>query len=154
VTTYNPPPQRFDPYKNFKFRLTMGGQVVAGATVASGLPAASTVVQKPADSPVPTPPSRTKYDPITLKRGVTHDSSFQNWAGGNTPSSPGAGLHDLILETFDDAGHPLRTYTLHGCRVSDYKSLPDPGAEAREVAIEYMAIEFESWEPHTSLPKS
>ena len=76
--------ERFDPYKNFKFRVkTPDGQYVAGVSKVSALKRTTEVVKHreggdPSSSRKS--PGRTEYDPITLERGVTHDKAFEQWA--------------------------------------------------------------------------
>src|SRR5579885_87631 len=75
--------QRFDPYKNFKFRVKWDGQYVAGISKVSGLKRTTEVVKhREGGDPSTTrkSPGRTEYDAITLDRGVTHDKEFEQWA--------------------------------------------------------------------------
>src|SRR6186713_2537897 len=86
-------PTRFDPYKNFKFRVKWDGHYVAGITRVSGLRRRTDVIEHreggdPSSSRKS--PGRTVYEPITLERGVTHDTAFEDWA--NTVWRHGAGL--------------------------------------------------------------
>ena len=75
---------RFDPYKNFKFKLKWDGQYIAGISKVSGLKRTTEVVKHreggdPSSSRKS--PGRTEWDAITLERGVTHDPTFEAWAG-------------------------------------------------------------------------
>ena len=74
--------QRFDPYKNFKFRVFFVGSTtpVAGISKVGGLKRTTEVVKHreggdPSSSRKS--PGRTEYEPITLERGVTHDTEFE-----------------------------------------------------------------------------
>src|SRR6201993_5014614 len=74
---------RFDPYKNFKFRLKWDGKYVTGISKMSALKRSTEVVEHreggdPSSSRKS--PGRTKYEAITLERGVTHDKEFEQWA--------------------------------------------------------------------------
>ena len=74
---------RFDPYKNFKFRIRMDGRYVAGVSKVSGLKRHTEVIEwRQGGEPSMTRkmPGFTTYDPITLERGVTHDPDFEDWA--------------------------------------------------------------------------
>jgi phage tail-like protein len=76
-------PKRFDPYKNFKFRIKWDGRYVAGVSKISGLRRTTEVIEHreggdPSSSRKS--PGRTEYAPTTLERGVTHDPEFENWA--------------------------------------------------------------------------
>ena len=74
---------RFDPYKNFKFRIEWDGKYVAGISKVSSLMKKTEVVKHreggdPSSSRKS--PGRTEYDAVTLERGVTHDQEFEQWA--------------------------------------------------------------------------
>jgi phage tail-like protein len=136
----NAPNDKFDPYKSFKFRLLMNAKPVAGFSKTSALPAA------PAKSP-----GRSKYDSITLERGITHDLDFAQWA--NTPSQPDAGSpaslknfrKEITLAVYDEAGRQSVAYRLHRCWVSEFQALPDLDADANALAIQAVKLEAESW---------
>ncbi|QMV20377.1 phage tail protein [Granulicella sp. 5B5] len=136
---------RRDPYKNFKFRLKWDGVSVAGFNQVS-LPAPSTPAPETLKSP-----GRTKYEAITLERGVTYDTGFQNWA--LTPPAPGnptppnaANLHrDLTLELFNEASDVATTYTIHGSWVSEYQALPNLNSIDNSIVIQHIKLENEGW---------
>jgi phage tail-like protein len=80
---FNPNRTRCDSYKNFKFRLKWDGRYVAGVSNVSALGPTTEAVEHPKGndtSAFPESPTRTKYDAITLERGVTHDAEFEQWA--------------------------------------------------------------------------
>jgi phage tail-like protein len=136
---------RLDPYKNFKFRLKWGGATVAAFSQVS-LPAPSTPAPEALKSP-----GRTKYEAITLERGVTYDTAFQNWAltppAPSNPTPPSAAnLHrDLTLELLNETGDVATTYTIHASWVSEYQALPDLDAGANAIAIQHIKLENEGW---------
>src|SRR3954453_3717246 len=94
--------RRFDPYKNFKFRVKWDGRYVAGVSKISALKRTTEVVEHREGGDPTTmrrSPGQTKYEPLTLERGVTHDLDFDAWAGlvwkvksGPTPSIALAGF--------------------------------------------------------------
>src|SRR5262245_15713544 len=87
-------PQRFDPYKNFKFRVKWQGKYVAGVSKVSGLKRTTDVVKHREGGDPSTShksPGQTKYDAITLERGVTHDADFENWANKGWNFGAGVG---------------------------------------------------------------
>ena len=62
---------RFDPYKNFKFRVKWDGRYVAGISKVSALKRSTEVVEHREGGDPSTSrksPGRTKYDPVTLER--------------------------------------------------------------------------------------
>ena len=74
---------RFDPYKNFKFRIKWDGRYVAGVSKVSGLKKTTEVISHreggdPSSSRKS--PGRTEFEAITIERGVTHDTEFEKWA--------------------------------------------------------------------------
>src|SRR6516165_5778802 len=76
-------PNRFDPYKNFKFRLKWDGRYVAGVSKVSALKRTTDIAthREGGDHSTTRPqPTTWKFDPVTLERGVTHDPEFENWA--------------------------------------------------------------------------
>jgi phage tail-like protein len=149
--------QRFDPYKNFKFRVKWDGRYVAGVHKMGALKRTTEVV-KHRDGADPSTsrksPGRTEYDAITLDRGVTHDTEFEKWA--NKVWSVGAGLtaevslkdfrKDILIEIYNEAGQLALTYKVYRCWVSEYQALPDFDANANAVAIQHIKLENEGWE--------
>ncbi len=154
--------QRFDAYKNFKFRVKWDGRYVAGVSKMSALKRTTEVV-KHRDGGDPSSsrksPGRTEYEAITLERGVTHDLEFEKWA--NKVWSLGAGLgaevslkdfrKDIIIEVYNEAGQLALAYKVYRCWVSEYQSLPEMDANANAVAIQTLKLENEGWERDTQV---
>ena len=150
-------PKRFDPYKNFKFRVKWDGRPVAGVSKVSGLRRTTEVIRhREGGDPSTTrkSPGLTEFAPITLERGVTHDPEFENWA--NKVWSLGANLgaevslkdfrKDIVLELYNEAGQVVLAYKIYRCWVSQYEILTDLDANANAVAIEHITLENEGWE--------
>jgi phage tail-like protein len=148
---------RFDPYKNFKFRVIWDGAVVAGISHVSALKRTTEVLEyrEGADpSVVRKFPGRTRYEPITLERGVTHDPAFEQWAnkvwrlgaGKGSESSLKDFRKDVILQVFNEAGQLVIAYKIYRCWVSEFQALPDLDANTSAVAIQYIKLENEGWE--------
>ncbi len=154
--------QRFDPYKNFKFRVKWDGDYVAGVSKVSALKRTTEVVKHreggdPSSSRKS--PGRTEFEAVTLERGVTHDKRFEQWA--NKVWNFGAGLgaetslqdfrKDIIIEVYNEAGQLAIAYTLFRCWVSEFQALPDLDANANAVAIQHLKLENEGWVRDTSV---
>jgi phage tail-like protein len=148
---------RFDPYKNFKFRVKWDGRYVAGLSKVSGLKRSTEVVEHREGGDPSTSrksPGRTKYEAITLERGVTHDQEFEQWANKvwNFGSGLGAEVSlkdfrkDLVLELYNEAGQVVIAYKVFRAWVSEYQALPDLDANANAVAIQHLRLENEGWE--------
>jgi len=148
---------RFDPYKNFKFRLKWDGRYVAGVSKCGALKRSTEVVEHREGGDPSTSrksPGRTKYEAITLERGVTHDVEFEAWA--NKVWHVGAGLgaevslkdfrKDVILEVYNEAGQVVLAYKIYRCWVSEFQALPDLDANANAIAIQTLKLENEGWE--------
>ena len=149
--------QRFDPYKNFKFRVKWDGRYVAGVSKVSALKRSTEVVEHREggdSSSSRKSPGRTKYEAITLDRGVTHDTEFEKWANKvwNFGSGLGAEVSlkdfrkDLIIEVYNEAGQLVLAYKVFRAWVSEFQSLPDLDANANAVAIQHLKLENEGWE--------
>ena len=154
--------QRFDPYKNFKFRVKWDGQYVAGVSKVSSLKRTTEVVEHREGGDASTgrkSPGRNKFDPITLERGVTHDAAFSQWAKKVWQVGAGLGAEvslkdfrkDIIIEVYNEAGQLALAYKVYRCWVSEYQALPDLDANANAVAIQHIKLENEGWEPDTSV---
>src|SRR5918992_2568304 len=158
----NVDPQRFDPYKNFKFRVKWDGRYVAGVSRVSALARTTEMVEhREGGDPSSNrkSPGRTSYEPVTLERGVTHDEEFERWA--NKVWNYGAGLgaevslkdfrKDIYLEFYNEAGQLVIAYKIYRCWVSEYQALPDLDANANAIAIEHLKLENEGFERDTSV---
>ena len=146
---------RFDPYKNFKFRVKWDNRYVAGVSKVGGLKRTTEVVKHREGGDPSTSrksPGRTKYEAITLERGVTHDLEFERWANKvwNLGSSPEVSLKDfrkdLTLELYNEAGQVVIAYRLFRCWPSSFEALPDLDANGGAVAIQTLVIQNEGWE--------
>jgi phage tail-like protein len=149
--------QRFDPYKNFKFRVKWDGRYVAGISKASALKRSTEVVEHREGGDPSTSrksPGRTKFEAITLERGVTHDTEFEKWANKvwNFGSGLGAEVSlkdfrkDLIIEVYNETGQLVLAYKVFRCWVSEFQAQADLDANANAVLIQHIKLENEGWE--------
>jgi phage tail-like protein len=149
---------RVDPYKTYKFRLKLpDGAYVAGVSKVSALKRSTEVVEhREGGDPSSThkSPGQTKYEAITLERGVTHDTEFERWA--NKVWNYGSGLgaevslkdfrKDLVLEIYNEAGQLALAYKLYRCWPSEFVAFPDLDASASAIAIQTLKLENEGFE--------
>jgi phage tail-like protein len=148
---------RFDPYKNFKFRVKWDNRYVAGISKVGGLKRTTEVVKHreggdPSSSRKS--PGRTEYEAITLERGVTHDVEFEQWA--NKIWNYGAGLgtevslkdfrKNITIEMYNEAGQLVIAYNVYRCWPAEYQAQPDLDANANAIAIQTLKLENEGWE--------
>ena len=148
---------RLDPYKNFKFRVVWDGEVVAGVSKVSGLKMTLEVIEHREGGDTSTSrkmPGRPTYEGITLERGVTHDTAFENWASRvwNYTTATGAESSlsnfrkDMRIEVLNEAGQLAIAYNLYRCWVSEYQPMADLDANAGAALIQSIKIEHEGFE--------
>ena len=154
--------QRLDPYKNFKFRVKWDGRYVAGVSKVGMLKRTTEVVEHREGgdpSTVLKMPGQSKFEAITLERGVTHDPDFAAWANKvwNFGSQLGAEVSladfrkDIIIEVYNEAGQLALAYNVYRCWVSEFQALPELDASANSVAIESITLQTEGWEADTAV---
>ena len=146
---------RFDPYKNFKFRVLWDGKTVFGVSKVSALKRTTEVVKHRDGGDNSTDhksPGRTSYDAVTMERGLTHDAEFELWANKVHPYSGDTAMDlvgykkNLTLEMMNEKGHVVYRYFLYNCWVSEYTAMPELNANANAVSIEMLKIELEGWD--------
>ncbi len=155
--------ERLDPYKNFKFRVKWDGKYVAGISKVGALKRTTEVVEHREGgdpSTVIKSPGQSKYEPITLERGVTHDTEFEKWANkvwnynNAVPVAPEqrtkeVSLADfrknILIDVFNEAGQKVISYKVFRCWVSEYQALPELDASANAVAIQMLTLQNEGW---------
>lgn len=158
-------PSRFDLYKNFKFRVKWEGRYVAGLSKMSAMKRTTEIVtHREGGDPSSSrkSPGRTEYDAITLERGVTHDTAFQEWAnkvwnfgaGASSEVSLADFRKDIIIDVFNEAGQKVISYKVYRCWISEYTALPEFDANANAVAIQSVKLENEGWERDTDVTES
>jgi len=159
-------PQRLDPYSNFKFAVYFDKSPVpvAGVSKVTGLKRTTEIIEHRNGGDPSTErksPGRTKYDPITLERGVTQDLDFEAWANNVwlSAAKPGEEVSlkgfrkELIIEVRNEAGQAVLKYLVHRCWVSEYQAVPDLDANANAIALQHVKVENEGWERDTSFPE-
>lgn len=153
---------RFDPYKNYKFRVKWDGRYIAGISKVSGLIRSTEVVEHREGGDPSTSrksPGLTQFAPILLERGVTQDTDFEAWANlvWKLGAAPGAESalkdfrKDIVIEFYNEAGQLVLAYKVYRCWVSEYQALPDLDANSNAVAIQHIKLENEGWERDTSV---
>jgi phage tail-like protein len=154
VTQFVVNPYRHDPYKNFKFRVIWDGREIAGISKISCLKRATVpTIHRGGTDPRSSShlsPGNWKFEPVTLERGVTHDTAFEEWADLSFRYGGDMSLKhfrkDIVIELLNEQGTVAKRYLVHNCWVSEYQVLPDLDANANSVAIETITLENEGWE--------
>jgi phage tail-like protein len=162
MTEFPTNPNRFDPYKNFNFRVKWDGAYIPAISRVTGLIRTTAVVEHreggdPSSSRKST--GLTQFDSITLERGLTDDTAFEDWA--NLVWKLGAGLGSemslndfrktIYIELYNEAGLLVRAYTVYRCWPSVYQALPVLDSDSNAIAIESILLQHEGWERDTSV---
>ncbi len=146
---------RIDPYKNFKFRLKWDGKVVAGVSKVSALKRTTEVVSHREAGDISTPrhsPGTSKFEAITLERGISHDPEFEKWANlvysteGDAAVSLKDFRKDILIEFLNLQGTVVKSFRVFRCWVSEYTALPELDANANAIAFESMVLQNEGFE--------
>jgi phage tail-like protein len=146
---------RFDPYRNFRFKVKWDGQYVAGVTKIGALKRTTEMVEfREAGENITSRklPGKTSYTGITCEAGLTYDTAFFDWANlvNDFASHSVTSLTDfrknITIDLFNEAGIAVMSYNLHRCWVSEFQALPDLDAGANAVAITTIKIEYEWFE--------
>jgi len=153
---------RFDPYKNSRFLVYFDPYTdpVAGVSKVTGLKRTTQVVEhKEGGKMLPLKGlGRTSYDPITLERGVTHDTAFSDWANaaqvldsGHPKQSLPNLRRDVHIVLLNEQGQPVHRFTLHDAWVSEYQPMSELDGGGNAIAIEHIKVEHQGWEHDDSL---
>lgn len=152
---------RFDPYRNFKFKVKWDNEYVAGLSKCSALKKSTEVVEfreggDPSHSRKM--PGMTTYEPITLEAGVTHDPAFEEWAnlvnnftGDAAMSLKNFRKDQIVLDVFNLQGSKVFSYVIHRCWVSEFQALPELDASGNAVMIRTLTLQNEGWERDASV---
>lgn len=162
MSKFNVNVHRYDPYRNFKFRVKWDGQYVAGVSKVSALKRVTEVVEHREGGDPSSPhktPGRTKYEPITMERGVTHDVAFEQWANKTWHLMHAQAVperrqreialkdfrRDFLIDLFNEAGQKVLSYKVLRAWVSEFTAQADLDANANAVLIQSIKIEHEGW---------
>ena len=152
---------RYDPYKTYRFLVYFGNSMVPVAAVSkvTAVKRTTDVIEykEGGNNIILKGPGRTKYEPITLERGVTYDTDFMTWADATQKldkGHPGTSLaklrQEIAIELLNEAGQTVHRIVVHRCWVSEYQAWPDLDAGANAIALEHIKLENEGWEFDTS----
>ena len=150
-------PQRFDFYKNFKFRVKWDGRYVGGFSKVSSLKDMVEAIKhhEGGDSFADrTLPGRNRFEAVTLERAITQDPEFESWANKawNCGTGPGAEVSfkdfrkDIVLKVYNEAGQLALVCKIFRCWVSEFEALPVLDANANAIAIQHVKLDNEGFE--------
>jgi phage tail-like protein len=151
---------RFDPYRNFKFRVKWDGADVAGLSKCSPLKKSTEVVdwREGGDASHSRKlPGKTTYEAITLEKGLTHDGAFEDWANlvnnfsGDAAMSLRNFRKEIVIDVCNLQGVTVLSYIVHRAWVSEYTAVPQLDAHGNAVAIQTIVLQNEGWERDTTV---
>jgi phage tail-like protein len=153
---------RFSPYSSYRFLVffdTSTSPVAAVSKVSALRRSSDPIEYREGNNPIILKSlGRTKYEPITLERGVTYDKDFENWANAAQVLSSGVAStslknlrKEMRIELLNEVSQTVHRYLVHRCWVSEFMILSDLDAGANGVAIEHIKVENEGWEHDTTL---
>lgn len=147
---------QFDPYRKFKFKIKIGGQVVAGLTKCSALTVSVESKEYRTgdmDGFKQKLPGMVSFEAITLDQGVTQDKTFEAWAtamsnylgnkGSDSQKTPNDFRKDIDIEIYNLNSERVKAYRVYQCWVSKYVAVPDLDANSADVMIQTITLENE-----------
>lgn len=154
-----------DPLLNFKFLVSWGPSdggdltVVAGVSKIGPLSRSTEKVEyREGGAPTGTRqiPGQTKYDEISLERGIILDVAFEQWANKlwyyqNTGTlGQEVSLKDfrktVKIDLCNQAGQIMLSYYVFNCWPSKYQAMPELNAQdGATVALETLTLQNEGW---------
>jgi phage tail-like protein len=132
----------------YSLRVTWDGQEIAGVRRVRGLGQLTELVtvhdgSDPNASRVIVGP--TKFEPVTIERGITHDDAFEKWARAMQQSAGPAPRKDVRIELHDNERRITAAWVLKGALPIKFEA-PDLNAASNDVAIEQLTLAYEGLE--------
>jgi phage tail-like protein len=146
---------RIDPYKNFKFRVLWDGEIVAGVSKVSALKRSTEVVSHRDGGDISTQrhsPGASKFEAITLERGITYAPEFEAWANMVYSNEGDGGVSlfgfrkNILIEMLNLQGTVVKSYQVFRCWVSEYTAQPELDANANAIAFETIVLQNEGFQ--------
>jgi phage tail-like protein len=136
---------RVDPYRNFRFRLELGGIVRAGFSECT-IPDTTTdpiEYREGIDTTtVRKLPGLAKYGNVTLKQGLTDDMGLFNWRQFVIDGNMKDARRDIAITLVDEEGKDKARWEFINAWPTKYDA-PDLNAKGNDVAIESLDLVHE-----------
>jgi uncharacterized protein len=87
----------------------------------------------------------TKFEPVTIERGITHDDAFEQWAQAMQQGAGPAPRKDVRIELHDNERRITVAWVLRGALPIKLQA-PDLNAAGNDVAIEQLTLAYEGLE--------
>ena len=148
-----------DPYRNFQFEVEVLGLIRAGFQKISGLKRTTDVTEYREGGDNVTPrklPGQTKFENLTMERGVSWDSDFNNWrlqifrldgvGGANPPTN--AFRRKMVIYLKNKSGLRVKKWIVRKAWPCE-DSIGDLDASSSDVLINQMVICHEGYDEVT-----
>ena len=151
--------ERNDPFRNFNFRIVMGGEEVAACRKMSMLEVSVNTVKfragnsKASDEELI--PGRVEYKPVLFESGLTNDPTFELWArqlmdhdAQVEPRVAEPGFRrEVEIRVLDiDNLTVVRMYVLHRAWPSKYTAMSDLVGDGNDTIIETLELTHQGFE--------
>ena len=132
----------------YTLRVIWDGEAIAGVRRVRGLGQLTELVSvrdggDPNASRVVVGP--TKFEPVTIERGITRDDAFEKWAQAMRQGAGGAPRKDVRIELHDGERRLTVAWVLKGALPVKIEA-PDLNADSNDVAIEQLTLAYEGLE--------
>lgn len=147
-----------DPLRTYRFRVLLGGRVVAGVQKVSGLTVAiaaretwegGNALHRYAN------PDKANWEPVTLHQGLALGTELEDWAMAAVAflrtglPSRGPVKRDVILEMLGpehpSPSPPRLRYKIQNAWISRYEAVPSLDALGNEIALSSVELTHEGW---------
>ncbi len=158
MTQLNTAGQRVVPYAGYKFRIKeVGGDYFFAVNKVGALSRTVEVMEyREGGDPslMRKSPGQAKYESISMERGVTNNTQFEQWANKvwNYGQAFGGEVSladfrkNLLLEIYNEAGLLVLGYNIYNAWVSEFRAFPELDAGSSSFAIQSIKLEHEGWE--------
>ena len=149
--------RRIQPLTNFKFVVKFEGETepIAAVYKFSGLKRTTEVIEH-RDGGMPSTPVMTpgysKFEPITLERGMILDPTFEEWAQSVYSPFGDGGVsltqlrRNLTLEVLNLEGNVAVAWSIYGAWVAEYNAASELDANASAVLFESIVLNHHGFE--------
>ena len=136
-------------YKNFKFRVKLDGNYVAGISKVTGIKLTKKLVNNSKKFI-----EKRKFQAILLEHGIFQDTEFENWAKrvwnchseDNSKVSLKNFSKDIVIEAYNETGELKITFKIFKCWISEFQAMPELDAGSNIMIINTIILENEGWE--------
>lgn len=147
----------YDPYRKFKFLVKWDNKYVMAVHKVSSITKSIDAIdwRTGGDSNFSAKvPGLTKWEPITLERGLSADTAFQDWmvsvnkytkAGGQSDEAVHKFRKHLTIEMYSLQNELVMTINVYNAWPSKL-TVADFDAKANELAIEHLELQNEGWD--------